>query len=89
MIAIEDPIYYSKLFARYERIEARRTGQRQWLDGAFYVAFEEWLLSEYKCWVCRVPSDANDSTLGLRFENEHDCTLFFLKFQHNHTDDLN
>lgn len=80
MIVIDDPIYYSKLFARYERMEARRTDQRQWLDAGYYMGLQKWLQKEYNC--------QQYGNAGLSFDNEHDHLLFLLKWQEQHPDDL-
>lgn len=72
MIQIKDPEYYQKLCARYERELEQQVGRRVWLDSSFYIGFKHWVKKNYNI--------DNDGTSMLTFENDHDYTLFMLKW---------
>ena len=56
----------------FETLERERTGNRVYLDTAYYRRFERWLKSEYNC----------DVRIGglLEFEDNRDATMFILRW---------
>lgn len=73
MIQITEDKYYS-LTRIYGSQLQEETKQRVWLDNSFYVGFRRWLKETYNI-------DNNGNSV-LTFENDHDYTMFMLRWEH-------
>ena len=73
MIQITDPQYYYDLSKRYEHQLREETKRRVWLDSSYYEGFRRWLKDTYNI--------DNHGTTMLTFKNDHDYTLFMLKWK--------